>query len=205
MWHTIQVQIILSNFKICNVPHHTGTAYMMWHTKVLKASIQLVVPVWCGTLQILKFDRIICTCMVCHITVYKVWYNNVFLYGVAHYIFLSFNTIICACMVWHITVLKVSIKLFVPIWCGTLQFLKFDTIICACMVRQINVQQLLIMCGTIVWHSPVLKVLIHLFELTSVLVQHSMVYKIINKNVRVLLKYSLVYDIHVQNVPLCAC
>jgi hypothetical protein len=86
-------------------------------------------------------------------------------------------------MVWHITVLKVSIKLFVPIWCGTLQFLKFDSIICACMVRQINVQQLLIMCGTIVWHSPVLKVLIHLFELTSVLVQHSMVYKIINKNV----------------------
>jgi regulatory protein YycI of two-component signal transduction system YycFG len=39
-------------------------ACMVWHITVLKASIQLFVPVWCGTLQILKFDRIICTCMV---------------------------------------------------------------------------------------------------------------------------------------------
>jgi hypothetical protein len=54
---------------------------------------------------------------------------------------------------------------------------------CACMVRHINVQQLLIICGTMVWHSPVLKVLIHLFELTSCMVQHNMVSKIINKNV----------------------
>jgi hypothetical protein len=51
------------------------------------------------------------------------------------------------------------------------------------MVRHINVQQLLIICGTMVWHSPVLKVLIHLFELTSSMVQHSMVSKILNKNV----------------------
>jgi hypothetical protein len=57
--------------------------------------------------------------------------------------------------------------------------------VCACMVRHSNVQQLLIICGTMVWHSPVLKVLIpvHLFELTSCIVQHSMVSKIINKNV----------------------
>jgi hypothetical protein len=48
---------------------------------------------------------------------------------------------------------------------------------------QSNAQQLLIICGTMVWHSPVLKVLIHLFELTSCMVQHSMVSKIINKNV----------------------
>jgi hypothetical protein len=71
----------------------------------------------------------------------------------------------------------------VPVWCGTLQLQKFDTIICACIVRHINVQQLLIICGTMVWHSPVLKDLIHLFELTSYMVQHSMVSKIINKNV----------------------
>jgi hypothetical protein len=51
------------------------------------------------------------------------------------------------------------------------------------MVRQSNVQQFLIMCGTMVWHSPVLKVLIHLFELISCMVQHSMVSKIINKKV----------------------
>ena len=51
------------------------------------------------------------------------------------------------------------------------------------MVRNSNAQQLLIICGTMVWHSPVLKVLIHLFELTSCMVQHSMVSKIINKNV----------------------
>ena len=41
-------------------------------TLVLNVSIQLCVPVWCGTLQILKFDRIIFACMVGHITVYKV-------------------------------------------------------------------------------------------------------------------------------------
>ena len=70
-----------------------------------------------------------------------------------------------------------------PVCCGKLQFLKFDTIICACMVRQFNVQQLLIICGTMVWHSPVLKVWIHLFELTSCMVQHIMVSYIINKNV----------------------
>ena len=58
-----------------------------------------------------------------------------------------------------------NIRRFI-VCCGTLQFLKFDTIICTCMVRHINVQQLLIICGTMVWHSPVLKVLIHLFELT---------------------------------------
>jgi hypothetical protein len=51
------------------------------------------------------------------------------------------------------------------------------------MVRNSNAQQLLIICGTMVWHSPVLKVSIHLFELTSVLVQHSVISKIINKNV----------------------
>ena len=51
------------------------------------------------------------------------------------------------------------------------------------MVQPINVQQLLIICGTMVWHSPVLKVLIHLFELTSCMVQHNMVSYIINKNV----------------------
>ena len=51
------------------------------------------------------------------------------------------------------------------------------------MVRQFNVQQLLIICGTMVWHSPVLKVWIHLFELTSCMVQHIMVSYIINKNV----------------------
>jgi hypothetical protein len=51
------------------------------------------------------------------------------------------------------------------------------------MVRHSNAQQLLIICGTIVWHSPVLKVVIHLFELASVLVQHNVVSKIINKNV----------------------
>ena len=83
-------------------------------------------------------------------------------------------------MVWHITVLKASIQLFVPVWCGPLEILKFYTIMCACMVRHINVQQLLIICGTMVWHSSVLKVLIHLFELTSCMVQHSMVSKIIN-------------------------
>jgi hypothetical protein len=44
----------------------------MWHITVLKVLIQLYVAVWCGTLQILKFDRIICTYMVWHITVYKV-------------------------------------------------------------------------------------------------------------------------------------
>jgi hypothetical protein len=51
------------------------------------------------------------------------------------------------------------------------------------MVRHSNAQQLIIICGTMVWHSPVLKVLIHLFELTSVLVQHNVVSKITNKNV----------------------
>ena len=51
------------------------------------------------------------------------------------------------------------------------------------MVRHSNAQRLLIICCTVVWHSPVLNVLIHLFELTSVLVQHNMVSKIINKNV----------------------
>jgi hypothetical protein len=40
-----------------------------------------------------------------------------------------------------------------------------------------------VMCHTMVWHSPVLKVLIHLFELTSCMVQQSMVSYIINKNV----------------------
>jgi hypothetical protein len=95
------------------------------------------VSVWCGTLQIIKFD-----------------------------------TIIYACMVWHITVY--SLKKIIKNW---------GTIVCACMVRHSNAQQLLIICCTVVWHSPVLNVLIHLFELTSVLVQHSMVSKIINKNV----------------------
>jgi hypothetical protein len=42
---------------------------------------------------------------------------------------------------------------------------------------------MLIICGTMMWHSPVLKVLIHLFELTSCMGQHSMVSYIINKNV----------------------
>jgi hypothetical protein len=51
------------------------------------------------------------------------------------------------------------------------------------MVRHSNAQQLLIICGTMMWHSPVLKVLIHLFELTSVLMQHNVISKIINKNV----------------------
>jgi hypothetical protein len=51
------------------------------------------------------------------------------------------------------------------------------------MMRQSNAQQFIIICGTMVWHSPVLKVLIHLFELTSCMVQHSMISKIINKNV----------------------
>ena len=59
-------------------------ACMMWHITLLKVLIQLCVSVWCGTLQILKFDRIMCTCMVWHITIYKVWYNNLYLYGVAH-------------------------------------------------------------------------------------------------------------------------
>ena len=89
----------------------------------------------------------------------------------------------CACMMWHITVLKASIQLCVPVWCGTLQFIKFDAIMCAYMIRHINVQQLLIICGNMVWHSPVLKVIIHLFELTSCMVQHNMVSYIINKNV----------------------
>jgi hypothetical protein len=83
-------------------------------------------------------------------------------------------------MVYHNTNFKISIQLFVPVWRGILQFITFDTIICAGMVRHINVQQLLIICGIMVWHSPVLKVLIHLFEL---MVQHSMVSYIINKNV----------------------
>ena len=48
------------------------------------------------------------------------------------------------------------------------------------MVRHINVQQLLIICGTMVWHSPVLKTVMHLFEF---MVQHSMVSFILNKNV----------------------
>jgi hypothetical protein len=50
MCHTIQAQPILSNFKICNVPHHTGTnncieafkiicACRVWHITVLKVSI----------------------------------------------------------------------------------------------------------------------------------------------------------------------
>jgi hypothetical protein len=51
------------------------------------------------------------------------------------------------------------------------------------MVRHSNAQQLLIICGTMMWHSSVLKDLIHLFELTSVLMQHNVVSKIINKNV----------------------
>ena len=96
----------------------------------------------------------------------------------ANYSFKCFDTIICACMVYHNTNFKISIQLFVPVWRGILQFITFDTIICAGMVRHINVQQLLIICGTMVWHSPVLKVLIHLFEL---MVQHSMVSDIINK------------------------
>ena len=83
--------------------------------------------VWCGTLQIIKFD-----------------------------------TIIYACMVWHITVY--SLKKIIKNW---------GTIICACMVPHSNAQRLLIICCTVVWHSPVLNVLIHLFELTSVLVQHN--------------------------------
>jgi hypothetical protein len=44
----------------------------MWHITVLKDLMQLFVPVGCGTLQILKFDRIGCACMVWHITVNKV-------------------------------------------------------------------------------------------------------------------------------------
>jgi hypothetical protein len=114
MSHTIQVQIILSNFKICNVPHHTGT-------------------------------------------------NN---------FFEAFKTVIC-----H------TIQLFVPVWWGTLQLIKFDTICCAYLVRHINVQQLEIICGTMVWHSPVLKVLIHLFELTSCIQAHIIVSTFINCNV----------------------
>ena len=85
---------------------------------------------------------------------------------------IKFDTIIYACMVWHITVY--SLKKIIKNW---------GTIICACMVRHSNAQRLLIICCTVVWHSPVLNVLIHLFELTSVLVQHNMVSKIINKNV----------------------
>jgi hypothetical protein len=86
----------------------------------------------------------------------------------------------------------------VPVWCGTLQLIKFDTIICACMVRHINVQQLLIICGTMVWHSPVLKVLIHLFELTSCMVQHNMVSKIINKNVFMVKLSNFSWQTHVN-------
>jgi hypothetical protein len=73
------------------------------------------VSVWCGTLQIIKFD-----------------------------------TIIYACMVWHITVY--SLKKIIKNW---------GTIICACMVRHSNAQRLLIICCTVVWHSPVLNVLIN--------------------------------------------
>ena len=66
------------------------------------------------------------------------------------------------------------------------------------MVRHINVQQLLIICGTMVWHSPVLKVLIHLFELTSCMGQHSMVYKIINKNVFMVKLSNFSWQTHVN-------
>ena len=66
------------------------------------------------------------------------------------------------------------------------------------MVRQINVQQLLIICGTMMWHSPVLKVLIHLFELTSCMVQHSMVSYIINKNVFMVKLSNISWQAHVN-------
>ena len=63
------------------------------------------------------------------------------------------------------------------------------------MVRQITVQQLLIICGTIVWHSPVL---VHLFELTSVLVQQGMVSKIILKNVFMVTLSNFSWQTHVN-------
>ena len=68
-------------------------------------------------------------------------------------------------------------------WCGTVQF---------------NVQKFLIICGTMVWHSPVLKDLIHLFELTSCMVQHSMVSKIINKNVLMVKLSNCSWQTHVS-------
>jgi hypothetical protein len=48
------------------------------------------VSVWCGTLQIIKFDTIIYACMVWHITVYSL--NKKIK---------KWGTIICACMVRH--------------------------------------------------------------------------------------------------------
>ena len=102
---------------------------MVWHITVLKASIQLCVPVWCGTSQFIKLDTINCACMMWHITVYKDLRTN------------------------------------------------WGTIICACMVRHRTAQQFLIIT------VQILKVLIHLFELTSCMVQHSMISKMINKNV----------------------
>ena len=66
------------------------------------------------------------------------------------------------------------------------------------MVRHINAQQLLIICGTMVWHSPVLKVLIHLFELTSCMVQHSMVSYIKNKNVFMVKLSNFSWQTHVN-------
>jgi hypothetical protein len=49
----------------------------------------LFVPVWCGTLQFLKFDTIMCACMVRHINVNYLWH-----YDVAQSSFKSFNTFI---------------------------------------------------------------------------------------------------------------
>jgi hypothetical protein len=67
MCHIIQAQISVSNFINCNVPHHTGT----------NNYIETFKTVICYTIQAqiiaLKFS------------VYKVGYNNVCLYGVAHY------------------------------------------------------------------------------------------------------------------------
>ena len=47
-------------------------------------------PVWCGTLQFIKFDTIMCARMVWHITVYSL-----------KKIIKNWGTIICACMVRH--------------------------------------------------------------------------------------------------------
>jgi hypothetical protein len=54
------------------------------------------------------------------------------------------QVLLYACMVWHITVYSLNKKIK-----------KWGTIICACMVRHSNAQRLLIICCTVVWHSPV--------------------------------------------------